>query len=104
LKHGGQAMTLINWLFQDEFVFEAVAMDLTNIIERKEDRYVALGWCILVRGLVEYENFTEQHTLNGNEIFFVYFSQLLCKFTVFVFVKIGLVVIGLVFVCGRNKR
>lgn len=65
LKHGGQAMTIINWLFQDEFVFEAVAMDLTNIIERKEDRYVALGWCILVRGLVEYENFTEQHTLNG---------------------------------------
>lgn len=65
LKHGGQAMIIINWLFQDEFVFEAVAMDLANIIERKEDRYVALGWCILVRGLVEYENFTEQHTLNG---------------------------------------
>ncbi|XP_011020335.1 PREDICTED: uncharacterized protein LOC105122745 isoform X2 [Populus euphratica] len=65
LKHGGQAMTIINWLFQDEFVFEAVAMDLANIIERKEDRHVALGWCILVRGLVEYENFTEQHTLNG---------------------------------------
>lgn len=65
LKHGGQAMIIVNWLFQDEFVFEAVAMHLANIIERKEDRYVALGWCILVRGLVEYENFTEQHTLNG---------------------------------------
>uniref|UniRef100_A0A6N2JZZ3 Uncharacterized protein n=1 Tax=Salix viminalis TaxID=40686 RepID=A0A6N2JZZ3_SALVM len=79
LKHGGQAMIIINWLFQDEFVFEAVAMDLANIIERKEDRYVALGWCILVRGLLEYENFMEQYTLNGIRDNYYALLKMLCS-------------------------
>ncbi|CAK7342514.1 unnamed protein product [Dovyalis caffra] len=78
-KHGGQAMIIMNWLFQDEFVFEAVAADLANIIMRKEDRYLALGWCILVRGLVEYENFMEQYTLNGIRDNYDAFLKILCS-------------------------
>ncbi|CAL5362892.1 unnamed protein product [Camellia sinensis] len=52
-KHGNQAMLLFNWLFQDEIIFQALATNLAGIIRRKEDRYIALGWCILVRGLVD---------------------------------------------------
>ncbi|XP_057488030.1 uncharacterized protein LOC130774052 isoform X2 [Actinidia eriantha] len=54
-KNGNQAMILLNWLYQDETLFQATAVNLANIIWRKEDHYITLGWCILVRGLVEYE-------------------------------------------------
>ncbi|KAF2307855.1 hypothetical protein GH714_032638 [Hevea brasiliensis] len=64
-KHGGQALILINWLFQDEFLFQAVARSLADILARKDDRYIALGWCILIRSLVEYENFMDKHPVNG---------------------------------------
>lgn len=67
-------MLIINWLFEDKFVFQGVATNLANIIVRKEDRYIALGWCILVRGLVENESFMEQYSLNGKWGNFVYFS------------------------------
>ncbi|KAJ7972235.1 putative ARM repeat superfamily protein [Quillaja saponaria] len=65
LKHGGQAMVLINWLFQDELLFEAMAKYLADVIMRKDDRYLSLGWCILVRRLVEYESYTDQFTFDG---------------------------------------
>lgn len=65
-KYGNQAMILFNWLFQDEVIFQALATNLASIIMRKEDRYIALGWCMLVRGLVGYEIKTKQLENNGN--------------------------------------
>ncbi|KAF7142268.1 hypothetical protein RHSIM_Rhsim05G0135200 [Rhododendron simsii] len=59
-KYGNQAMILFNWLFQDEVIFQALATNLASIIMRKEDCYIALGWCMLVRGLVGYEIKTKQ--------------------------------------------
>ncbi|KAG5555661.1 hypothetical protein RHGRI_006344 [Rhododendron griersonianum] len=64
-KYGNQAMILFNWLFQDEVIFQALATNLASIIMRKEDRYIALGWCMLVRGLVGYEIKTKQLENNG---------------------------------------
>lgn len=54
-KHPNQAMILLNWLFQDESLFLTLAKDLVNIISRRGDRYIAFGWCRLVRSLVKYE-------------------------------------------------
>ena len=73
-KHGNQAMVLLNWLFQDELLFQALARGLTDIILRKEDRYIALGWCTLVRGLVEYEISMDQFSNNGNVALSLSFS------------------------------
>lgn len=64
-KNGGQALIVINWLFQDELLFQALATNLANIVVRKDDRYIALGWCILVRNLVEYESSVSQYAMNG---------------------------------------
>ncbi|XP_039010853.1 uncharacterized protein LOC120139789 [Hibiscus syriacus] len=64
-KHDIQPMILLNWLFQDGLLFQAVSMNLSNIIVRKDDRYIAFGWCTLVRGLMEYENVMDQHLVNG---------------------------------------
>lgn len=64
-KHGGQAMILLNWLFQDKLLFQALAGNLAKIILEKEDRYIALGWCILVRGLIEHEITINQYPNNG---------------------------------------
>ncbi|KAA8517047.1 hypothetical protein F0562_017135 [Nyssa sinensis] len=64
-KHGNQALILLNWLFQDELLFQALAANLAGIILRKDDHYVALGWCTLVRGLVEYEKNMNQFITNG---------------------------------------
>ncbi|KAI8562184.1 hypothetical protein RHMOL_Rhmol03G0015000 [Rhododendron molle] len=64
-KYGNQAMILFNWLFQDEVIFQALATNLASIIMRKEDRYIALGWCMLVRGLIGYEIKTKQLENNG---------------------------------------
>lgn len=71
-KQGNQAMTLLNWLFQDEIFFEAILRNVSDIISRRDDRYVALGWCILGRSLIEYENFLSNVMTNGN--FIIYFS------------------------------
>ena len=65
-SHGGQTMILLNWLFQDEFLFQAVVRNLAKIIATKDDHFIALGWCTLVRGLVDYESFTDQYPMNGN--------------------------------------
>ncbi|KAI4348718.1 hypothetical protein L6164_009405 [Bauhinia variegata] len=64
-KHGSQAMILLNWLFQNELLFEPVTKSLANVITRKDDRYLLFGWCILVRELVEYENSINQSTFSG---------------------------------------
>ncbi|KAK2995775.1 hypothetical protein RJ640_010751 [Escallonia rubra] len=55
VKNSKQAMILLSWLFQDELLFQAVTRDLASIMLRKDDHYIALGWCLLARGLVEME-------------------------------------------------
>ena len=69
-SHKGQSMVLLNWLFQDEFLFEAIAKNLAKIIATKDDRFIALGWCVLVRELVECESGSDQYPMNGNTFFF----------------------------------
>ncbi|KAL1312396.1 hypothetical protein HN51_039011 [Arachis hypogaea] len=65
-RHGGQAMILLSWLFQDELIFEPIAEALAGIVAvKKDDRYLLLGWCVLVRGLIEYENSVHQSMLGG---------------------------------------
>lgn len=61
-------MVLLNWLFLDELIFQPLIKNLADIIARKDDRYVALGWCILVRSLVEYESVASEFSSNGTEI------------------------------------
>lgn len=58
-------MILVNWLFQDELLFRPLATNLANIIVRKDDRYIALAWCILVRNLLEFETSMTQFSMNG---------------------------------------
>lgn len=66
LKHGNQAMVLLNWLFQDDILFQYTVGNLAGIIMRRDDRYVALGWCILGRSLIEYENAVKNIATDGN--------------------------------------
>lgn len=72
-KRGNQAMILLNWLFQDEIFLEAILWNVSGIISRRDDHHVALGWCILGRSLIEYENVASDITTNGN---FVIYSPL----------------------------
>ena len=58
-------MILVNWLFQDELLFRPLVTNLANIIVRKDDRYIALTWCILVRNLLEFETSMTQFSMNG---------------------------------------
>ncbi|XP_073287340.1 uncharacterized protein [Primulina huaijiensis] len=55
-KHGNQNMILLNWLFLEEGLFQVFVRNLAGIISRKDDSYVALGWCLLGRRIIEYEN------------------------------------------------
>ncbi|XP_059462765.1 uncharacterized protein LOC132191689 isoform X2 [Corylus avellana] len=64
-KNGGQALILVNWLFQDELRFQSMATKLANIVVRKDDSYIALGWCVLVRNLLQYESSISQYSMNG---------------------------------------
>ncbi|KAK9941721.1 hypothetical protein M0R45_007417 [Rubus argutus] len=64
-KHGGQAMVLLNWLFQDGFLFQAVATALVRVFSTKDDRFIVLGWCTFVRAVVEYESSVTQFPMNG---------------------------------------
>ncbi|OWM67223.1 hypothetical protein CDL15_Pgr000675 [Punica granatum] len=77
-KHGGQVLILLSWLFQDEFIFQSLMRDLVNIISRKEDRYIALGWCTLVRELVEYESTMTQYSLSGLREKYSAMIEILC--------------------------
>lgn len=58
-------MILLNWLFQDELLFQGVSRNLSQIISRNEDRFLALGWCLLIRSLVESEDTGDQGFWNG---------------------------------------
>ncbi|XP_051138926.1 uncharacterized protein LOC127256780 isoform X2 [Andrographis paniculata] len=51
-----QSLVLLNWLFQDDVLFHGIVEHLLVIISRRDDRYVALGWCILGRNLIEYQD------------------------------------------------
>ncbi|GAB2295532.1 hypothetical protein Dimus_029696 [Dionaea muscipula] len=64
-KHANQATILLNWLFQDPCLFKALASNLINLVSSKEDHYIALGWCTLVRDLVDYETSMGQHLRSG---------------------------------------
>ncbi|KAL0714674.1 hypothetical protein Bca4012_021653 [Brassica carinata] len=65
-KHSSsQAMILLNWLFRDEDLFRGVSRNLSEIISRNEDRFLELGWCLLIRSLVEYEDTVDQGFWNG---------------------------------------
>lgn len=68
-KYPNQAMILLNWLFQDEALFSPLVKDLVNIISRRGDRYIALGWCILVRSLVKYDTKMTSFSKNGKLFF-----------------------------------
>ncbi|VVB06055.1 unnamed protein product [Arabis nemorensis] len=64
-KRSNPALILLNWLFQDEVLFQAVSRNLLEIIVRNEDRFLALGWCLLIRCLVEFEDTGDQGFWNG---------------------------------------
>jgi len=70
-KHGGQAIILLNWLFQDELLFVPVAEALASIITRNHDRYLLFGWCLLLRSIVDYESSVHQSLLSGEFAFFL---------------------------------
>ncbi|XP_044468283.1 uncharacterized protein LOC123197869 isoform X1 [Mangifera indica] len=78
-KHGDQALILLNWLFKDEHLFQVLAMNLSNIIMRKDDRYISLGWCILVRSLLENGSTMDQHFLNGISAKYDALLKILCS-------------------------
>lgn len=65
-------MILLNWLFQDELLFQPVAEALAGVVARKHvhDRYLLLGWCLLLRNLVEYENSAHQSMFSGEFLVF----------------------------------
>ncbi|XP_059646314.1 uncharacterized protein LOC132292139 isoform X2 [Cornus florida] len=78
-KHNNQVMILLNWIFQDEFLFEVLATNLASILLRKDDRYIALGWCTLVRGLVEYEISMDQSITSGIREKYSVLLKILCS-------------------------
>lgn len=76
-------MILLNWLFQDEIFLESILRNVSDIISRRDDRYVALGWCILGRSLIEYGNVTNDATTNGKFVLSL-FSQYFFSFWILV--------------------
>ncbi|KAF8044007.1 hypothetical protein BT93_A2094 [Corymbia citriodora subsp. variegata] len=77
-RHSGQILILLNWLVQDEFLFQYFMESLADIISRKEDRYVSLGWCTLVRGLLECESAINQYLLDGLRRKYNVILEMLC--------------------------
>lgn len=64
-RHCNQVLILLNWLFKDKLLFQALATNLAKIIIRKDDRYVTLGWCTLICGLVDYESTMSSYSKTG---------------------------------------
>ena len=58
-------MILLDWLFQDSAIFESLATNFSTILLRKDDHYIALGWCILTRGLLEDDILKEKLSTSG---------------------------------------
>ncbi|CAA2969441.1 uncharacterized protein LOC111378014 [Olea europaea subsp. europaea] len=79
LKHGNQAMVLLNWLFQDDILFQYTVGNLAGIIMRRDDRYVALGWCILGRSLIEYENAVKNIATDGIKKKYIAMLKMFCS-------------------------
>ncbi|XP_030518684.2 uncharacterized protein LOC115732156 [Rhodamnia argentea] len=77
-RHCGQILILLDWLVQDEFLFQYFIESLADIISRKEDRYVSLGWCTLVRGLLECESAINQYLLDGLRRKYYVILEMLC--------------------------
>nr|XP_043612330.1 uncharacterized protein LOC122584038 [Erigeron canadensis] len=77
-KHKNQEMILINWLFQDEVLFEALSRKFSDILLRKEDHHVALCWCVLARRLIEYEVTVSRFSLAGLKERYSGFLESLC--------------------------
>lgn len=77
-RHGGQILILLDWLVQDEFLFQYFMQSLADIISRKEDHYVSLGWCTLVRGLLECESAINQFLLDGLRRKYNVIVEMLC--------------------------
>ncbi|XP_077253695.1 ARM repeat superfamily protein isoform X2 [Tasmannia lanceolata] len=66
-KHRKQVLVLLNWLFQDELLFQPISSNLIEVLMRKEDNYIALGWCTLIRDLVDHELATNQLSDAGKQ-------------------------------------
>lgn len=66
-------MIILNWLFQDEPLFQALSSNLASIITRKDDRFITFGWCTLVRKLVEFETYMNKYSIHGNDMIICYF-------------------------------
>ncbi|CAH9105580.1 unnamed protein product [Cuscuta epithymum] len=64
-RQSKQEIVLLNWLFQDENIFQALANSLAGIISRRDDHYISLGWCVLTRCLLEFESSTGKLITNG---------------------------------------
>ncbi|XP_017241789.1 uncharacterized protein LOC108214347 isoform X2 [Daucus carota subsp. sativus] len=67
IKRRNQTMILLDWLFQDSAIFESLATNFSTILLRKDDHYIALGWCILTRGLLEDDILKEKLSTSGTE-------------------------------------
>lgn len=68
-KRPNQALILLNWLFQEESLFVGLGKDLVNIVLKRGDHYIALGWCKLVRSLVKYETKMTSFSKRGKILF-----------------------------------
>lgn len=77
-KHSNQPMIILNWLFQEKLLCKALVTSLATMISRKEDRYIALGWCTLVRELLEVEITMTQPTKNGISENYYALLEILC--------------------------
>ncbi|KAL4587515.1 hypothetical protein LXL04_000386 [Taraxacum kok-saghyz] len=64
-RNKNQEMILLNWLFQDEVLFQALSRSFSDIVVRKDDHYVTLGWCILARRLIEYDVTMSRFSTSG---------------------------------------
>ncbi|VFQ91190.1 unnamed protein product [Cuscuta campestris] len=64
-KESKQEVLLLNWLFQDGILFQALANNLAGIISRRDDCYISLGWCILTRSLLEFDCTAEKLITHG---------------------------------------
>ncbi|XP_020526344.1 uncharacterized protein LOC18439992 isoform X1 [Amborella trichopoda] len=64
-KNCKKICSILCWLFEDEDLFGALSTNLTSIIVKKEDHYIALGWCKLIQYLVDHEIMSNQYSDGG---------------------------------------
>ncbi|KAF6172893.1 hypothetical protein GIB67_035447 [Kingdonia uniflora] len=61
-----QVIILLNWLFEDQLLLGPLATNLVQVLMRRDDHYVAFGWCKLVCGYVDREINMNTHSNTGN--------------------------------------